>query len=115
MPHRLIVAGYVSVVLAGGWAVNHASEARSTEKLRLLEAACLGVGNPTRALDRLNAPVDERLLREKFQPIVDCHATYFANEGEPVPLDANEETRYVELIRRGIRPVIRADGTVAPE
>jgi hypothetical protein len=34
------------------------------------------------------------------------------NQGRPVPLDANEQARFVEWIRRGVVPVIRPDGTV---
>lgn len=115
MPHRLVTVGYVAAVAAGGWAVNYASEQRSEQKLQALERACLTQGNPSRALDRLDSVGHVRVLRLKFQPIVDCHRTYFETGGKPVPLRLNQQVLYVEYIRRGIRPVIRADGAVAPE
>lgn len=114
MPHRLVTAGYVGLVLASGWAVNHASEQRSVAKLRSSETTCLEIGNPSRALDRLSADGYLRVLRQDFQPIIDCHATYFERAGRPVPLTANEQAAYVRWISQGIRPRIRADGTVAP-
>jgi hypothetical protein len=114
VPHRLVTVGYLGVVLGGAFALNHASEQRSEQKLRTLERACLRQGNPGRALDRLVATGYVRVLQQDLQPIVDCHATYFERDGQPVPLTANQQTLYVELVRRGIVPVIRADGTVAP-
>src|SRR5689334_9590136 len=99
MPQRLITAGYIAAVLAGGWAVNHASEERSEQKLRALENACLSVGNPGRAIDQLDATGHVRVLRREFQPIVDCHRTYFDNEGEAVPLRMNQQVIYAEWIR----------------
>lgn len=115
MPHRLVVAGYVGLVLAGAWALNHASEQRSLARLRSSETTCLEIGNPGRALDRLSADGHLGVLRQDFQPIVDCHATYFEQGGRPVPLTANQQAAYVRWISQGIRPVIRADGTVAPK
>lgn len=115
MPHRLITAGYVAVVLGGAWALNHASEQRSVEKLRALENACNDVSNPGLALDRIEARGRILQLREQFQPIIDCHRTFFENTGAPVPLDFDQQMLYVEYVRRGTRPVVRADGTVAPE
>jgi hypothetical protein len=115
VPRRLVTAGYIAVVIGGAVALNHASEERSQAKLRSSENACQQQGNPSRALDRVGARGHELQLREQFQPIVDCHATYFDNAGDPVPLDFDQQLIYVEYVRRGIRPVVRADGTVAPE
>jgi hypothetical protein len=84
----------------------------SDEKLRSSVNACESQGNVTRALDRLEAKGDILQRRERFQPIVDCHATYYEAEGEPVPLAFREQLRYIEFIRRGVLPVIRGDGTV---
>jgi hypothetical protein len=117
MPHRLVTAAYIAVIVVGaGVANNYASSARSSEKMRSSESSCNDIGNPGRALDRLDAVDGHELeLREQFQPIVDCHRTYFDNRGVPVPLDFDQQRLYVEWIRRGIRPVIRADGSVAPQ
>jgi hypothetical protein len=115
VPHRLITVGYIAVVIGGAAALNHASQQRSEQKLRSSENSCIDVGNPGRALDRLDASGLKLERREQFQPIVDCHRTYFDNRGVPVPLDFNQQRLYVEWIRRGIRPVIRADGSVAPK
>jgi hypothetical protein len=116
MPHRLIGAAYVAVIVGGGWAANnYSSEQRSEEKLRSSETSCLQVGNPGRALDRLEADGNILQRRERFQPIVDCHRTYFDNEGEPVPLAFKQQLRYIEFIRRGVLPVIRPDGTVSAD
>lgn len=114
MPHRLVTVGYVGVILAGGWALNHASTQRSEQKLRSSENACLAIGNPARALGMLEARGEYRGLHERFEPILNCHATYFTNSGRPVPLRLNQQRLYVEWVRRGSRPVIRADGTVTP-
>lgn len=114
--HRLVTVGYIGVVAAAGWAVNHASEQRSEQKLRTLENVCTDVGNPGRAVDQLAATTGRvRLLRRQFQPIVDCHRTYFENDGRPVPLRLNQQTLYVYWVAQGVRPVIHADGTVAPK
>jgi hypothetical protein len=64
MPHRLIGAAYVAVIVGGGWAANnYSSEQRSEEKLRSSETSCLQVGNPGRALDRLEA--DGNILQRR--------------------------------------------------
>lgn len=109
--HRLVTVGYVTVVAAAGWAVNHASEARSDQKLRALENTCDRTGNPGRALDRLASSGGVRVLRVRLQPILDCHRTYVDGDGRPVPLRLLEQARYVEAIGRGVIPVVR-DGVV---
>jgi hypothetical protein len=73
MPHRLVTVGYVGVILAGAWALDHASTQRSQQKLQALENACLAFGNPGRALDRLASTGYVRMRRQDLQPIVDCH------------------------------------------
>jgi hypothetical protein len=55
MPHRLVTVGYVAAVIGGAVALDHVSHERSVEKLRVSENACNLVGNPGRALDRIEA------------------------------------------------------------
>lgn len=115
MPHRLVVVAYVGAVAATYVALNHASEQRSEQKLRSSVTSCEKIGNPARALDRLDVGERVRELRERFQPILNCHATYMENEGSPVPLSPEQQRAYVNFMRRGVRPAMRRDGSLLPE
>jgi hypothetical protein len=115
MPHRFLTAGYVAVIAAAGFAVNHASQARSEQKLRLLVNTCERVANPSRALARIAASPGTERLYVHFEPIVNCRETYFSNSGIPVPARPQVQASYVSLIKRGVLPIVAPDGSLANE